>query len=310
MQKIYLASFLAFLVFLTPSPAGAQASSRGSSGRTGFGGQPGRHPGFSQGADRLSAPRAFSGERGFSGVVPQAVRSTGQFSGQAAPTGSFPAARSGFLPTHRNRTMPHFQAQVPGFSGFTTFVPPGLGFDSVHSALVHRGFPFPFPHHPSWGFGFNGFFSPCHRCFFGGPFVSHRFFFPFVPFFPTCTIFFTPGFINGSPFLFDNSVVVDDPPSSNVTGLDDMASTFVPGPQTGNGASPQPSRPHFVLVFKDHSIYGITAYRIADGRIHYATSYGAVNSVPLDLVDVDSTVQMNRERSLDFSIEPRPPDEP
>ena len=219
---------------------------------------------------------------------------------------------------HNRGAVPFSPNQVPGFSGFTTFVPPGLGFDSVHSALVHRGFPFPFPHHPSFGFGFNGFFSPCHRCFFGGPFVSqrfflhrrHHFFFPFVPFFPTCTVFFTPGFINGSPFLPDNSIAADDPPASRASGLDAVTSTYQPSPEINEVSPPEPPRPHFVLVFKDHSIYGITGYSIHDGRIYYATSYGAVNSVPLGLVDLDSTVQMNRERGLDFPMDLQPAREP
>ncbi len=317
MRKIFLASLLGLLFFLTTSPASGQRPGRGFSGQTGFGGRPGGHAVGNQGRGHLSPPRAFPGHQGFSGVTARGGHSTGQFPAPPASIRSFAGAPPSSFATHRGRPVPHFQTQVTGFSGLTTFVPPGLGFDSYHSAIVNRGFFPPFPHQNFFRFGFNGFFAPCRHCFFDDPFVSHRFFFhhrrhfffPFVPFFPTCTIFFTPGFINGSPFLFGQGLVVDDPPPGNVTASEFMASAFVPGSQASYNPAPRPSRPLFLLVFKDHSIYGITAYRIENGRIYYATSYGALNSVPLDLVDLDSTVQMNRDRGLDFSIEPAPDDE-
>jgi len=319
MRKIFLASSLALLLFLTASPASGQGSGRGFSGITGSGGRPGGQALGSQSRGHLSAPRAFSRHQGFSGVPAPGAHSTRQFAARPAPSRSFAGAPSGIFAAHPGGTILPSQTQVTGFSGITTFVPPGLGFDSFHSAVVNRGFPFTrFPHQNFFAFGFNGFFSPCRRCFFGGPFVSHGFFFhhrrhsffPFVPFFPTCIVFFTPGFINGSPFLFGNGLVLDDPPPGGVAAPEFMASTFVPGSQAGYNPAPRPSPPLFLLVFKDHSIYGLTDYHIKNGRMYYSTSYGAFNSVPLDLVDLDTTVQMNRDRGFDFSIEPRPDNKP
>jgi hypothetical protein len=231
------------------------------------------------------------------------------------PHTSFSGSPAGSL--SRRRRLGPFHPALTGFSGITTFVPPGLGFDAYHSVVVNGNFFFPSPvRHRAFRFGFNGFFSPCHHCFTGGPFIPHRvflpkrYFFPFVPFFPTCAIVFTPGFINGSPFFFDQGIEINDAPFGSTSASDFTTSSFVPAPQPQDDAAPQSPLPLFLLVLKDHSIYGLTHYEIQNGRIYYATSYGALNSLPLALVDVESTMQMNRDRGLDFFLQGRPVNDP
>ncbi len=61
-----------------------------------------------------------------------------------------------------------------------------------------------------------------------------------------------------------------------------------------------------LLVFKDHSIYAVTDYRLEAGQLHYLTSYGAHNAVPIDQLDLEMTVQLNRERNVEFNLRPEP----
>ena len=61
-----------------------------------------------------------------------------------------------------------------------------------------------------------------------------------------------------------------------------------------------------LLVFKDHSIYGVTDYWLEAGQLHYVTSYGARNAVTLDQLDLEMTAQLNRERNVEFTLRPEP----
>jgi len=45
---------------------------------------------------------------------------------------------------------------------------------------------------------------------------------------------------------------------------------------------------------------------LADGRLHYITSYGGQNAVPLELIDLDMTVRLNWERGMEFALRPEP----
>lgn len=85
-------------------------------------------------------------------------------------------------------------------------------------------------------------------------------------------------------------------------------SRFVPQPAPDQ--SDQPASAQVVLtllVFKDHSIYAATDYWRQDDRLHYLTNYGSKNSIPLDQLDMDMTVQLNRERNVPFILVERKP---
>jgi len=74
----------------------------------------------------------------------------------------------------------------------------------------------------------------------------------------------------------------------------------------GLPGEPPPAPRLTLLVFKNHSIYAVTDYWLADGRLHYITSYGGQNAVPLELIDLDMTVRLNWERGMEFALRPEP----
>ncbi len=67
-----------------------------------------------------------------------------------------------------------------------------------------------------------------------------------------------------------------------------------------------PARPMTLLQLKNGWMYGLTDYWIEDGRLHYLTTYGGKNSVPLEQIDFDKTVQLNAERGIEFVLRPKP----
>ena len=54
-------------------------------------------------------------------------------------------------------------------------------------------------------------------------------------------------------------------------------------------------------------MYGLVAYWVEDGQLHYTTTYGGQNSLELDRIDLEQTVQLNAERGIQFVLHPNTP---
>jgi hypothetical protein len=165
-----------------------------------------------------------------------------------------------------------------------------------------RGFGFPFCS-PVFAIGFTTrnfrFFDRELVCF-PRPFVS-PFFFPFAP-------------VVGSTVLLVPPEVVYVPASPAMTQQEEAAgeSYAPPGtaageaPQTTQPSEPRAARPLTLLQLKDGAMYALTDYWIEGGQLHYITSYGGENAVPIDRVDLDKTVQLNWDRGVEFVLRPKP----
>jgi hypothetical protein len=131
------------------------------------------------------------------------------------------------------------------------------------------------------------------------PFVPRAFFFDeFFPrrFFPA---FGAGVFLAGAPMAplaADQAAEEEKPPEAGM---------FVEGAPVP-GAEQPPARPMTLLQLKNGWMYGLTDYWIEDGRLHYLTTYGGENSVPLEEIDFDKTVQLNAERGVEFVLRPKP----
>lgn len=60
-----------------------------------------------------------------------------------------------------------------------------------------------------------------------------------------------------------------------------------------------------LLYLSDGSVYGLTEYWVADGKLHYVTTYGGENAIDMSLVDVQHTVDVNAKRGVKFVLGPR-----
>jgi hypothetical protein len=89
----------------------------------------------------------------------------------------------------------------------------------------------------------------------------------------------------------------------------------VPVPETpGQGGADQPaayqnggdngSSALFLIALKDHSIFPAIAYWVQDSTLNYISQQGVHNRVSLDQVDEEFSVQLNKERNVDFRLTP------
>jgi hypothetical protein len=72
-------------------------------------------------------------------------------------------------------------------------------------------------------------------------------------------------------------------------------------------ASPPDEQPVTLLQLLDGSMYGLTSYQVVGPNLHYTTTYGAKNSVPLDHIDFTQTLKLNADRQVPFHLEPKSP---
>ncbi|MFZ0639500.1 MAG: hypothetical protein WAN33_10425 [Candidatus Acidiferrales bacterium] len=68
------------------------------------------------------------------------------------------------------------------------------------------------------------------------------------------------------------------------------------------------AQPVVKLVLKDGTIFGVTAYWLADGRLNYITTYNIQTSIPIDDLDLQKTVDLNYKLGITFTLTPKPPD--
>lgn len=65
--------------------------------------------------------------------------------------------------------------------------------------------------------------------------------------------------------------------------------------------------PYSVLYLRDGSNFEVRDYWVAEGKLHYVTSYGGENAVDLGQVDLQRSVDANAARGLTFSLHPAQP---
>jgi hypothetical protein len=86
-----------------------------------------------------------------------------------------------------------------------------------------------------------------------------------------------------------------------------------PGSSTDEDQDARPE-PLAVLWMNGGTSFAVADYWLADGRLHYLTSYGGENSVAMDELDLQKTVDANANRGVEFVLRPGPkpglPDHP
>jgi hypothetical protein len=60
-----------------------------------------------------------------------------------------------------------------------------------------------------------------------------------------------------------------------------------------------------LLQLLDGSMYGLTSYQVIGHNLHYTTTYGGQNSIPLDRIDFTQTLRLNAARQVPFVLEPK-----
>jgi hypothetical protein len=79
---------------------------------------------------------------------------------------------------------------------------------------------------------------------------------------------------------------------------------YEPGTEP-SGPAAAPNAPFVMLYLNDGTVYALTNYWVAGGRLHYVTQYGGENSVAMDQVDMQRTVDVNAHRGVTITLRPR-----
>jgi hypothetical protein len=66
-------------------------------------------------------------------------------------------------------------------------------------------------------------------------------------------------------------------------------------------SAPQPNSAEAVLWLKDGTVYGLRDYWFAAGKLYYVTNYGGENSIDMNRVDLQKTVDEDALRGVDFT---------
>jgi hypothetical protein len=225
------------------------------------------------------------------------------FRGLTSPSSPRVQPSSRFGPMGMVAPMP-MRVRSVGFVGSRPF-PERVFFEPqpfCNRSFSFVGFGFGFHHHRHFLFGgfplvapfdcfFNGFNTVCFGQPFGNPFFGHAgFLSPFGSF----------GFAGVEAFeTIDNSVAA--PVGANDVGP--YSSDIVPEAQPAQAASPT-QNPLGVIVLTDGTAYEVTDYWLDGGRLHYLTSYGGENSIPLDRLNLEETVNQNWQHGITFTLRP------
>jgi hypothetical protein len=210
------------------------------------------------------------------------------------PLGASTALRgSSFATSNAMRTRP-FAAQ---FVGAPPHVPP----------FRHR----PIFFGPGFGGCFGPFFFGCGGGFFGGGFgfgFGLGYGYGYCDPFWGCPAGLYGGYYNGGYYgnqIYNQST--DDSSVSNEFNPSRYWGPSAPPEETGGGGgSASSSDSEVVLFLKDGTVYAITDYWIADNKLHYVTNYGGENSIPLDQLDMQRTVDTNAKRGINITLRPTP----
>jgi len=71
-------------------------------------------------------------------------------------------------------------------------------------------------------------------------------------------------------------------------------------------SQPKPEAPPTLMQLRDGSMYGLTDYWVEGHELHYVTTYGGENSVPIDHIDLEKTAQLNAGRGVELVLRPKP----
>jgi hypothetical protein len=119
----------------------------------------------------------------------------------------------------------------------------------------------------------------------------------------------TLGYWNGynSDYNSSNDAGVDqtDTPQATEQSSEEPPSIYVPAPET----SPEKienEKALVVLYMKTGTVYAVKDYWIAEGKLHYRPSYGGENTIEMDDLDLQQTVDVNAKSGVNFTLRPQP----
>lgn len=197
------------------------------------------------------------------------------------------------------RPRPPHRIHFPPVSSPIIFVPafaffgPGFGCDpfwgwSFDSAFGCNGFGY------GYGLGYGGYYGSGYGAGYGGSYSLGS----TAP----------SDFDSGASTEFNASKWEDSPANDSIaadhlnsdSGADSTAGAAVTAAVT---AAPPPAT---LIYLKDGSSYEVMSYWLDAGKLHYITNYGGENSLDMNHLDLQRTVDENAQRGANFTLRPAP----
>jgi hypothetical protein len=96
------------------------------------------------------------------------------------------------------------------------------------------------------------------------------------------------------------------PPPTDMSAPEEYGPFSYQYPPAGEGTVEPAPVVTTILVLKDGSTYSVTDYWLESGRLHYVTTYGGANDIPVEQLDLQRTVDENAQRGVTFTLRPAP----
>jgi hypothetical protein len=95
---------------------------------------------------------------------------------------------------------------------------------------------------------------------------------------------------------------VTQPPEQTPPGADQNSAAWDAAAQAGAREDRDLGKDVFVLVLRNRTTHAVTSYWAGDGYLEYVSPDGTRSHVPLDALDLESTVVRNQVRGLPFVL--------
>lgn len=99
-------------------------------------------------------------------------------------------------------------------------------------------------------------------------------------------------------------IVIQIAPDGTAKRMETESAPQVYQPADAPAAAPEPDQPHYLIAFKDHTIYSAVAYWFDGDTLHYFTRGDTHNQVSVSLIDRPLTERLNRELGIEFKMPP------
>jgi hypothetical protein len=213
----------------------------------------------------------------------------------SAPAGRAPMARPPVMrlprpPVTRGYFVPPFRAggRVAARHSFA-FLRRPIGFPPRPGQPIFIGVGFFWFGYPYWGF-----LTPGCNPFWAWPWVYG------------CSSFgYWDGYSGFGPAFDSSAYGQDNEEETGQQAQEPETFAWSPPPES-SPEEIEAEKPITVLFLQNGAVYAITDYWIQDGKFYYATSYGGQNSINLDDIDLQKTVEVNAKRGVEFILKPSP----
>jgi hypothetical protein len=97
-------------------------------------------------------------------------------------------------------------------------------------------------------------------------------------------------------------VMIQVPPSAADYPAREPMSSYQPAPVAPAEQQPPAETEHYLLAFKDHTVYTAIAYWFEGDTLHYFTTGSTHNQASVSLLDRELTLRLNKELGIDFHM--------